>query len=51
LQVNPDVDPSGWADVNWGTEGVVSLDMNHDADNQAVFFNMGPQRFFRLKKQ
>ena len=26
-------------------------DMNHYANNQAVFFNTGPQRFFRLKKQ
>jgi len=51
LQVNPGLDPAGWADVNWGTEGLVSLDMNHDADNQAVFSNLGPQRFFRLKKQ
>jgi hypothetical protein len=51
LQANSDFDPASWADVNWGTEGLVSLDMNHDADNQAVFFSIGPQRFFRLKKQ
>jgi photosystem II stability/assembly factor-like uncharacterized protein len=51
LQASSDLDPAGWANVNWGTDGLVSLDMNHDADNQAVFSNLGPQRFFRLKKQ
>jgi len=51
LQTNSDVDPASWADVNWGTEGLVSLDVNHDADNQAMFFNLGPKWFFRLKKQ
>jgi hypothetical protein len=51
LQANSDLDPAGWVDVNWGTQGLVLLDMNHDADNQAVFFNSGPERFFRLKKQ
>ena len=51
LQANSGLDPAGWADVNWGTEGLVSLDMNHYANNQAVLFNTGPQRFFRLKKQ
>ncbi len=51
LQANSDLDPAGWADVNWGTQGLVLLDMNHEANNQAVFFKLGPQRFFRLKKQ
>jgi hypothetical protein len=51
LQASSDLDPAGWADVNWGTQGLVSLDMNHDADNQAVFSCLGPQRFFRLKKE
>jgi hypothetical protein len=51
LQANRELDPAGWADVNWGTQGLVSLDMNHDANNQAVFMTLGPQRFFRLKKQ
>jgi hypothetical protein len=51
LQVNSGLDPAGWADVNWGTEGLVSLDMNHEANNQAAFSNLGPHRFFRLKKQ
>ena len=51
LQANSGLDPAGWADVNWGTEGLVLLDMNRDADNQAVFSNLGTQRFFRLRKQ
>jgi hypothetical protein len=51
LQANSTLDSAGWADVNWGTEGLVLLDMNHDAANQAIFFSTGPQRFFRLKKQ
>jgi len=51
LQENSSLDPAGWVNVTSSTEGVLSLDINHDADNQAVLSELGSQRFFRLKKE
>jgi hypothetical protein len=51
LQENSSLDPASWVDVTWLTEGLVFLDVSHQAESQAVLGEMGPRRFFRLKEE